>query len=48
MQLEFSTIPPYLCAQRSIDSGSDPSGVAGMIENVVIQECCIMRSLGTC
>jgi hypothetical protein len=36
MQLEFSTIPPYLCAQWSINS--DPSGVAGMIRNVVIQE----------
>jgi Ferritin-like len=36
MQLEFSTIPPYLCAQWSIND--DPSGVAGMIENVAIQE----------
>ncbi|HVC60578.1 MAG TPA: ferritin-like protein [Acetobacteraceae bacterium] len=36
MQLEFSTIPPYLCAQWSI--GTDPSGVAGIIEQVVIQE----------
>jgi hypothetical protein len=36
MQLEFSTIPPYLCAQWSIDS--DPSGVADMIENIVVQE----------
>src|SRR5262245_7093514 len=36
MQLEFSTIPPYLCAQWSISS--DPSGVAGMIENIVLQE----------
>ena len=36
MQLEFATIPPYLCAQWSINS--DPSGVAGMIQNIVIQE----------
>ncbi|UGY05701.1 ferritin-like domain-containing protein [Bradyrhizobium quebecense] len=36
MQLEFSTIPPYLCAQWSIDS--DPSDVAGMIEGIVVQE----------
>jgi hypothetical protein len=36
MQLEFSTIPPYLCAQWSINS--DPSGVADMIENIVVQE----------
>jgi len=36
MQLEFSTIPPYLCAQWSIDT--DPSGITNMIQNVVIQE----------
>jgi hypothetical protein len=36
MQLEFATIPPYLCAQWSINS--DPSGVGNMIRNVVIQE----------
>lgn len=36
MQLEFSTVPPYLCAQWSIKS--DPSGVADMIENIVVQE----------
>jgi hypothetical protein len=36
MQLEFATIPPYLCAQWSIDA--DPSLVADMIQNVVIQE----------
>jgi len=38
MQLEFSTIPPYLCAQWSINSNSDPSNVAGLIQNIVIQE----------
>jgi hypothetical protein len=36
MQLEFATIPPYLCAQWSINS--DPSGVGNMIQNIVIQE----------
>lgn len=36
MQLEFATIPPYLCAQWSINS--DPSGVAGMIQGIVVQE----------
>jgi hypothetical protein len=36
MQLEFSTIPPYLCAQWSINS--DPSGVADLIESIVVQE----------
>jgi hypothetical protein len=36
MQLEFSTIPPYLCAQWSISS--DPSGVANMIQIIVVQE----------
>jgi hypothetical protein len=36
MRLEFSTIPPYLCAQWSINT--DPSDVAGMIRNIVIQE----------
>jgi hypothetical protein len=36
MQLEFSTIPPYLCAQWSINN--DPSGVGDMIQNIVVQE----------
>jgi hypothetical protein len=36
MQLEFATIPPYLCAQWSINS--DPSGVGGMIQDIVVQE----------
>jgi hypothetical protein len=35
-QLEFSTIPPYLCAQWSINS--DPSDVADMIQGIVVQE----------
>ena len=36
MQLEFATIPPYLCAQWSIND--DPSNVQGIIEDVVVQE----------
>jgi hypothetical protein len=38
MRLEFATIPPYLCAQWSIDPGHDPGGVARMIGQIVIQE----------
>lgn len=38
MQLEFATIPPYLCAQWSVDSNNDPSGVSGLIEDIVVQE----------
>jgi len=36
IQLEFSTIPPYLCAQWSINS--DPSDVNDLIQGVVVQE----------
>jgi Ferritin-like len=36
IQLEFSTIPPYLCAEWSIDS--DPSDVFSKIHTVVLQE----------
>jgi Ferritin-like len=36
MQLEFSTIPPYLCAQWSIEDVS--LDVYGLIQNIVIQE----------
>ncbi len=36
IELEFSTIPPYLCAQWSINS--DPSDVSDMIQGVVVQE----------
>jgi hypothetical protein len=36
MQLEFATIPPYLCAEWSING--DPSGVGSLIEDVVVQE----------
>jgi Ferritin-like len=38
MQLEFSTIPPYLCAEWSIDYNNDPNNVMSMIHGVVIQE----------
>src|SRR5271167_2377830 len=40
IQLEFSTIPPYLCAQWSINGNNngDPSDVNGMIQGVVVQE----------
>jgi hypothetical protein len=36
IQLEFSTIPPYLCAQWSIKD--DPTGVSSLIQPVVVQE----------
>ncbi len=36
MQLEFSTIPPYLCAEWSIND--DPDDVADIVHEVVIQE----------
>ena len=36
MQLEFSTIPPYLCAQWSINA--DAAGVGDMIDGIVVQE----------
>jgi len=29
-QLEFSTIPPYLCAEWSVKPAADPNGVTGM------------------
>ncbi|MBS1854956.1 MAG: ferritin-like protein [Acidobacteria bacterium] len=38
IQLEFSTIPPYLCAQWSIDLNHDPDDVSDMIQGVVVQE----------
>lgn len=38
MQLEFSTIPPYLCAQWSIDPNNDPSDVSDLIQDIVVQE----------
>jgi hypothetical protein len=38
MRLEFSTIPPYLCAEWSIDFNNDPDNVMTMIHGIVIQE----------
>jgi hypothetical protein len=40
IQLEFATIPPYLCAHWSIkrEPGSDPSGVGRMLAGVTGQE----------
>lgn len=38
MQLEFATIPPYLCAQWSIDPSKDPSDIDGRIQDIVVQE----------
>jgi len=37
-QLEFSTIPPYLCAEWSIKPDADPGQVARMIHGIVVQE----------
>src|ERR1051326_5615636 len=36
MQLEFSTIPPYLCAQWSIRE--DPDRVEAVLHNIAVQE----------
>ena len=41
MQLEFATIPPYLCAQWSITN--DPDRVEGVLHHIVSQE---MNHLG--
>jgi hypothetical protein len=38
MRLEFSTLPPYLCAEWSIDFNNDPDNVLTMIHGIVIQE----------
>ena len=38
MRLEFSTLPPYLCAEWSIIDGQDPNGVADKIYGIVLQE----------
>jgi hypothetical protein len=40
IQLEFATIPPYLCAHWSIkrEPGSDPSGVGSILAGVTGQE----------
>jgi hypothetical protein len=46
MRLEFSTIPPYLCAQWSINT--DPGGVGNMIKNIVVQRCITSLWRATC
>jgi hypothetical protein len=38
MQLEFATLPPYLCAEWSIDDNSDPGHVANTINGIALQE----------
>jgi hypothetical protein len=38
MRLEFSTIPPYLCAEWSINVDNDLDGVRTKIHGVVVQE----------
>jgi hypothetical protein len=38
MQLEFATIPPYLCAEWSINSDNDPGGVLDMIQSIAAEE----------
>jgi hypothetical protein len=38
MRLEFSTLPPYLCAEWSIDAGMDPDDVASTIFDIAQQE----------
>jgi Ferritin-like len=38
MRLEFSTIPPYLCAEWSIDYNNDPDNVMSLIHGIVVQE----------
>ena len=38
MQLELSTLPPYLCAEWSIDPDKDPSGVTELVAGIALQE----------
>jgi hypothetical protein len=38
MQLEFSTLPPYLCAEWSIDPTNDPDQVTATINGIAEQE----------
>jgi hypothetical protein len=38
MRLEFSTIPPYLCAEWSIKLDADPDRVRNKIRGIVVQE----------
>jgi ferritin-like protein len=38
MQLEFATLPPYLCAEWSADANNDPDQVGNMIGGIALQE----------
>lgn len=38
MQLEFSTLPPYLCAEWAVDINNDPSRVGRLLANIAEQE----------
>ena len=38
VQLEFATLPPYLCAEWSVNGDNDPDGVAGTINGIAQQE----------
>ncbi|HUA58743.1 MAG TPA: ferritin-like protein [Verrucomicrobiae bacterium] len=38
VELELSTLPPYLCGMWSIKSGSDPSNVSSLVNSVVLEE----------
>jgi hypothetical protein len=38
MQLEFATLPPYLCAEWSVDANNDPDQVGNMIGGIALQE----------
>src|SRR5438067_13201966 len=38
IELEMSTIPPYLYAYWSIDQGQDPDRVASTLRTVVVEE----------
>lgn len=38
MRLEFATLPPYLCAEWSVDTNNDRDGVANAINSIAEQE----------
>ena len=53
IQLELSTIPPYLYAAWSIDRGHDPSGTRSVIRDIAVEEmlhmgiaCNLLASIG--
>jgi hypothetical protein len=39
MRLEFATLPPYLCAEWSIDAGNDPDNVRETMNCISAQRC---------